>query len=112
VVNAKEAILNTGWGSGTITVDGRVVSHNGVDLVELRFSDAGQDIPPHRLDHIFEHGYSKRRTGSGSIGLRWCASSLAEGSIWAMSNGIGRGHHHHRLAADLEKGAQIFRQAV
>ena len=93
MVNAEEAILNTRWGSGTITVDGRVVSHNGVDLVELRFSDAGQDIPPHRLDHIFERGYSTRRTGSGGIGLRWCASSLAvmEGSIWATSNGIGRG---------------------
>jgi signal transduction histidine kinase len=93
VVNAEEAILAGGSGKGKITIEGRVVTSDGSDMVELHFTDNGQGIPEDKLDRIFERGYSTRRAHSGGIGLHWCANSLAGmgGGIWAISDGVGKG---------------------
>ena len=93
VVNAEEAILAGGRTRGKIVIEGKVVTNNGSDMVELYFADDGQGIPEDKLDRIFERGYSTRRAHSGGIGLHWCANSLAGmgGGIWATSGGMGRG---------------------
>ena len=93
VVNAEEAIMAGGRTAGKIMIDGKVVTSDGSDMVELHFTDDGQGIPEDKLDRIFERGYSTRRAHSGGIGLHWCANSLAGmgGGIWATSEGIGRG---------------------
>jgi signal transduction histidine kinase len=93
VVNAEEAILASGSGNGKIAIEGKVVTSDGSDMVELHFTDNGQGIPEDKLDRIFERGYSTRRVHSGGIGLHWCANSLAGmgGGIWAISDGVGKG---------------------
>jgi signal transduction histidine kinase len=93
VVNAEEAILAGGRATGKIMIEGKVVTNDGSDMVELHFTDDGQGIPEDKLDRIFERGYSTRRAHSGGIGLHWCANSLAGmgGGIWAISDGAGRG---------------------
>ena len=93
VVNAEEAIVATGRGQGRIVIEGKVVTSDGSDMVELHFTDDGQGIPEDKLDRIFERGYSTRRAHSGGIGLHWCANSLAGmgGGIFATSGGMGRG---------------------
>jgi sensor domain CHASE-containing protein len=93
VVNAEEAIMAGGSLKGKIAIEAKVVTNDGSDMVELRFTDDGQGIPEDKLDRIFERGYSTRRLHSGGIGLHWCANSLAGmgGAIWAVSDGIGRG---------------------
>jgi signal transduction histidine kinase len=93
VVNAEEAILAGGRTAGKIMIEGKVVTNDGSDMVELHFTDDGQGIPEDKLDRIFERGYSTRRAHSGGIGLHWCANSLAGmgGGIWAISDGAGRG---------------------
>ena len=96
VVNAEEAILAGGRTAGKIMIEGKVVTNDGSDMVELHFTDDGQGIPEDKLDRIFERGYSTRRAHSGGIGLHWCANSLAGmgGGIWAM-------HFVAMLAYDL-----------
>lgn len=93
VVNAEEAILAGGRTAGKIMIEGKVVTNDGSDMVELHFTDDGQGIPEDKLDRIFERGYSTRRAHSGGIGLHWCANSLAGmgGGIWAISDGVGKG---------------------
>jgi sensor domain CHASE-containing protein len=93
MVNAEEAILAGRQAFGKIVIEGKVVTNNGSDMVELHFTDDGQGIPEDKLDRIFERGYSTRRAHSGGIGLHWCANSLAGmgGGIWATSGGMGRG---------------------
>ena len=85
--------MSGGRTAGKIMVDGKIVTNDGSDMVELHFTDDGQGIPEDKLDRIFERGYSTRRAHSGGIGLHWCANSLAGmgGGIWATSDGIGKG---------------------
>ncbi len=69
----------------------------------LKIRDTGRGIHPDHLDRIFSHGFTTKKKGHG-FGLHTCANAMTEmgGSIWAESDGPGKGATFV-LKFDLEK---------
>jgi signal transduction histidine kinase len=88
--NAVEAIVATGRGHGSITVD--VASPSGGRL-SVRIIDDGEGFEPPEARRLFQPGYSTRTGKSGGLGLHWCANSMAVmgGTLELRSAGRGTG---------------------
>jgi C4-dicarboxylate-specific signal transduction histidine kinase len=97
LVNAAEAIRETGQGKGCIDIDASLERENGRECVHLSVSDNGAGIDPSLLPNLFGRGFSTKTTKSGGIGLHWSANSVAAmgGRMYAESNGSGQGATFH-----------------
>jgi two-component system NtrC family sensor kinase len=98
IVNAAEAIRETGRDRGVLSVTAELLPGPGCEQLHLRFQDQGIGITKENLKRIFERGFSTkpRETNSG-IGLHWCANALNAlgGTIDASSPGPGHGACMH-----------------
>jgi signal transduction histidine kinase len=66
--------------------------------LRLHCRDDGVGIAAENLRRIFERGFSTKPDSTNQgIGLHWCANALRSlgGSIWATSDGTGRGAAIH-----------------
>ena len=97
LVNAAEAIRETGQGKGCIDIDASLERENGRECVHLSVSDNGAGIDPSLLPNLFGRGFSTKTTKSGGIGLHWSANSVAAmgGRMYAESSGSGQGATFH-----------------
>ena len=91
IVNAAEAIQETGRVSGRIEIDAKLEMDNGREVVHLAVKDNGNGIDPEVLKNLFGRGFSTKRAKTGGIGLHWSANSVATmgGRMFAESKGIG-----------------------
>ena len=98
----NNAVKFTEAGSVTLTAEASAPAEDG--QIELHFAvrDSGIGIPPDRIDRLF-HSFSQtdasisRRFGGTGLGLA-ISKRLAEamgGTIWAESEGAGRGSTFH-----------------
>ena len=101
MVNAAEAIQETGRVSGRIDIDGTLEMENGRECVHLCVKDNGNGIDPEVLKNLFGRGFSTKKGKTGGIGLHWSANSIATmgGRMFAESKGIGRGAVFHLILA-------------
>jgi len=100
VINAADSIRETGRARGTLRVAVQTQLVADQEQLVLRCADDGVGIAPDCLERIFDKGYStKSRQTNFGIGLHWCANALAAlgGSVWATSEGLGRGACIHVL---------------
>jgi signal transduction histidine kinase len=97
MVNAAEAIQETGRVSGRIDIEGKLEMENGRECVHLCVKDNGNGIDPDVLKNLFGRGFSTKKAKTGGIGLHWSANSVATmgGRMFAESKGIGRGAAFH-----------------
>jgi two-component system, NtrC family, sensor kinase len=93
MVNAAEAIHETGRLSGRVEVDAALEWENGRRVVHLTVKDNGNGIDPAVADNLFGRGFSTKKGKTGGIGLHWSANSIATmgGRMYAESDGVGRG---------------------
>ena len=99
MVNAAEAIQETGRVSGRIDIDGTLEIENGRECVHLCVKDNGNGIDPDVLSNLFGRGFSTKKAKTGGIGLHWSANSIATmgGRMFAESKGTGRGAAFHLI---------------
>jgi signal transduction histidine kinase len=99
MVNAAEAIQETGRVSGRIEIDAELELENGRECVHLAVKDNGNGIEPEVLKNLFGRGFSTKKAKTGGIGLHWSANSIATmgGRMYAKSKGIGRGATFHLI---------------
>jgi len=99
MVNAAEAIQETGRVSGRIDIDGALEMDGGRECVHLCVRDNGNGIDPDVLKNLFGRGFSTKRAKTGGIGLHWSANSVATmgGRMFAESKGVGRGAAFHLI---------------
>ena len=99
MVNAAEAIQETGRVSGRIDIDADLGTENGRECVHLTVKDNGNGIDPEVLKNLFGRGFSTKKAKTGGIGLHWSANSVATmgGRMFAESKGVGRGASFHLL---------------
>jgi len=99
MVNAAEAIQETGRVSGRIDIDAELSMENGRECVHLCVKDNGNGINPEVLRNLFGRGFSTKKAKTGGIGLHWSANSIATmgGRMFAESKGAGRGATFHIL---------------
>ena len=92
IMNAKQAIVETGRGHGSICIEGALVSAADRTKLQIRVHDDGAGIPAENLTRIFAGGFTTHEGGHG-IGLHGAANLAAEmgGSLAAASEGPGRG---------------------
>jgi signal transduction histidine kinase len=92
IMNAKQAIVASGRGHGSIRVEGALVSAAGATKLRIRVQDDGAGIPAENLTRIFAGGFTTHPGGHG-IGLHSAANLAAEmgGTLAAASEGPGRG---------------------
>lgn len=97
MVNAAEAIQETGRVSGRIDIDAALEIDNGRECVHLTVKDNGNGIDPEVLTKLFGRGFSTKKAKTGGIGLHWSANSVATmgGRMYAESKGVGRGASFH-----------------
>ncbi|HET6161793.1 MAG TPA: CHASE4 domain-containing protein [Dongiaceae bacterium] len=97
MVNAAEAIQETGRVSGRIDIDAGLEIDSGREVVHLTVKDNGNGIDPEVLKNLFGRGFSTKKAKTGGIGLHWSANSIATmgGRMFAESKGIGRGASFH-----------------
>jgi two-component system, NtrC family, sensor kinase len=97
MVNAAEAIQETGRVSGRIEIDGALEMESGRECVHLSVKDNGNGIDPEVLKNLFGRGFSTKKAKTGGIGLHWSANSVATmgGRMFAESKGTGRGATFH-----------------
>ena len=109
LVNAAEAIRETGHGKGCIDIDASLDQDNGRACVHLTVSDNGAGIDPSLLPNIFGRGFSTKKTKTGGIGLHWSANSVAAmgGRMYADSDGPGRGARFHVILPTVVKAEEI-----
>lgn len=91
VANAVEAIRQTGRGSGAIALHAGIDRERGECCVTV--SDDGTGFDPATAQRLFERGYSTRASGSGGLGLHWCANTIKAmgGELSLASEGPGTG---------------------
>jgi hypothetical protein len=99
MVNAAEAIQETGRVSGRIDIEAGLGLENGRECVHLTVKDNGNGIDPDVLKNLFGRGFSTKKAKTGGIGLHWSANSIATmgGRMYADSKGIGRGASFHLI---------------
>jgi signal transduction histidine kinase len=87
--NAKEAVKDSDLPSKSIRVR---IYRRGEDRIRIAVEDTGVGLPPENLTVIFSHGFTTRRDGHG-FGLHSGANAAGQmgGSLWAESEGLGRG---------------------
>jgi two-component system, NtrC family, sensor kinase len=97
MVNAAEAIRETGRGSGWIAVDAALERENGRTEVHLTVRDNGSGIDQAVFPNLFGRGFSTKKGKTGGIGLHWSANSVAGmgGRMYAECDGRGRGACFH-----------------
>jgi two-component system, NtrC family, sensor kinase len=108
MVNAAEAIWETGRGGGRIEVDAALERESGRPVVHMTVRDNGSGIDPVVLASLFGRGFSTKKGKTGGIGLHWSANSVAAmgGRMYAESDGPGLGACFHvvlSVAAGLEE---------
>jgi two-component system, NtrC family, sensor kinase len=114
IINAAEAIEAAGRAPGELRVGARIELRGADELLVLHCTDNGVGIPAERLERVFEKGFStKSRETNCGIGLHWCANVLAAlgGSVWATSEGAGRGATFH-VSLPLRSPAQRVSEAA
>lgn len=83
LINAKQAIK----GKGSITIE--TLAHKG--YITIKFTDTGQGIPPEKLNHIFDPGFTTKGVGVGTgLGLSICYQIVQE--------------HHGEISVESEVG--------
>jgi sensor domain CHASE-containing protein len=99
IINASEAIDETGRGSGHIRIDGKLDHDGDRTMVRMTVSDDGAGIDKANLTNLFERGFSTKRNKTGGLGLHWSANSVAAmaGRMYAESDGPGSGAQIHVL---------------
>lgn len=99
MVNAAEAIQETGRQSGRIDIDAQLEMDGGREVVHLTVKDNGNGIDPEVLPNLFGRGFSTKKAKTGGIGLHWSANSVATmgGRMFVESKGVGRGACFHLL---------------
>jgi signal transduction histidine kinase len=97
MVNAAEAIGETGRGSGWIEIDATLDRENDRPEIHVTVQDNGSGIEPSVLVNLFGRGFSTKKGKTGGIGLHWSANSIAAmgGRMYAESDGPGRGACFH-----------------
>lgn len=93
MVNAAEAIHETGRTGGRVEVDAALEWDDGRRVVHLTVKDNGSGIDPAVAMNLFGRGFSTKKGKTGGIGLHWSANSIAAmgGRMSAQSEGAGRG---------------------
>ena len=88
IKNAKDALIENAADAPSIRV---AVQSDGQSIL-FKVIDNGIGIPPEKLDRIFQHGFTTKKTGHG-FGLHSSANSAVElgGSLAVFSEGIGKG---------------------
>lgn len=86
--NAKQAIAEADCAERRIRICIKAVG----ERIRLSVIDTGVGLPPENLTRIFSHGFTTRRDGHG-FGLHSGANAARQmgGSLWAESEGVGRG---------------------
>jgi two-component system NtrC family sensor kinase len=108
LVNAAEAIRETGEGKGSIHIDAAIERPDERAWVHLTVRDSGAGIEASQISNLFGRGFSTKKTKTGGIGLHWSANSVAAmgGRMYAESEGTGRGASFHivlPIAASAEE---------
>jgi len=98
VINAADAVRDAGRERGTVRFWAEIRSEQETPELVLHCQDDGVGITAQNLGRIFERAFTtKPATTNHGIGLHWCAQALRSlgGSIWATSEGPGRGATMH-----------------
>ena len=98
VINAADAVRDSGKEQGILKVAAEIVRNDGHDQLHLHCKDDGIGIPSDDLKRVFAKGFStKSRSTNHGIGLHWCANAIGAlgGRIWAASDGPGCGASFH-----------------
>jgi sensor domain CHASE-containing protein len=114
IINAADSIGETGRPHGSLKVTAQVSYAAGHEQLVLHCTDDGVGIAADRLARIFDKGFStKSRQTNFGIGLHWCANAIAAlgGSVWATSDGPGRGAAIHVLVP-LRTSSQRITEAA
>jgi signal transduction histidine kinase len=93
LTNSVEAIVAAERRPGRIEVAIRTLAHDDGDKVELRIRDDGIGFDPNRAEKLFLRGQSSKHSGSGGLGLHWCANTVMamNGKLSLASEGRGLG---------------------
>jgi sensor domain CHASE-containing protein len=98
LINAADAVRAAGRDRGTVRFDAEIRMVRETPQLCLRCQDDGVGIAAENLARIFDRGFAAEAgaVNPGS-GLQWCATALRSlgGSIWATSEGPGRGAVMH-----------------
>jgi len=96
--NARHSISASGISAGVISIDVEILND---DVVQVSVADEGSGIAPERVQYIFEHMYSDKKTGTG-MGLAICHDiiGLHGGRIWYEPNPAGGAIMRFTLRAD------------
>jgi len=108
LVNAYESIQNTSRGSGKIALTAEQENVDEKPMIRLTVRDDGAGIEQDILEKIFRRGFTTKNSGSGGLGLHWCANAVAGmgGRIRAESKGKGQGAAFHVLLPAAPEGQQ------
>lgn len=83
LINAKQTIQE----KGSITIE--TLAHK--NYITIKFTDTGQGIPPEKLNHIFDPGFTTKGVGVGTgLGLSICYQIVQE--------------HHGEISVESEVG--------
>jgi signal transduction histidine kinase len=108
LVNASESIQKTSRSAGKIALTAEQESIDQKPMIRLTVRDDGAGIDQDKLKKIFRRGFTTKDSGSGGLGLHWCANAVASmgGRIRAESEGKGQGAAFHVLLPAAQEGQQ------
>ncbi len=97
--NAAESVLRADKPQGHIHINGEVEKENDTEMVHLKVLDDGAGIDADSLNHIFDRGFSNKKSKTSGFGLHWCGNVLTsiQGRLYAESTGVGQGACLHLL---------------
>jgi signal transduction histidine kinase len=98
IINAADSVRDAGLERGTVRFSAEIRVEGETPQLRLHCRDDGVGIAAENLRRIFERGFSTKPDSTNQgIGLHWCANALRSlgGSIWATSDGTGRGAAIH-----------------
>ena len=99
ITNACAAMEDSGGDCKTIEFSAAIAASGAQEFLDLCCRDQGIGIEQGDLVRIFERSFTHKPSGSGGLGLHWCANAVAlmGGQIHAESDGPGRGARLHLL---------------